>query len=157
MHAHTFRTALFHALLAAPLAFGAPALADDDDMARSYRVDAGFEDMVLDIRLAIEGRGFVIDSVSHIGDMLNRTAEDVGAEVKVFDHAQVIQFCSATVSRKVMEVDAMNIAFCPYGIFVFQPAGAEDITVGYRRFPDGAMQEVDALLDAIVREAAGLD
>ena len=113
--------------------------------------------MLFDLRIAIEGRGLVIDAVSHVGEMLNRTAADVGASVKVYDHAQVIQFCSATLSRKVMEIDPMNIAFCPYGVFVFQRAGAEGVTVGYRRLPEGPMQEVDALLDAIVREAAGLD
>jgi hypothetical protein len=31
------------------------------------------------------------------------------------------------------------------------------VTIGYRRMPAGAMQEVDAMLHAIVREAAGLD
>ena len=157
MHDPKLRTRLFHAVLAAPLALAAPALAADDDMARTYQTEAAFEDVVFDLRLAIEGRGYVIDNVSHIGDMLNRTAADVGADVQVYDEAQVVQFCSATLSRKVMEADAMNIAFCPYGIFAFQLTGAEEVTVGYRRFPDGPMQEVDALLDAIAREAAGLD
>lgn len=142
-------------LTAALIAAAAPALAADT--ARSYEVEASFDDLVFDLRLAIEGRGFKIDSVSHIGTMLNRTAADVGASVQVYDNAEVVQFCSATVSRKVMEVDPMNIAFCPYGIFAYQLTGADTAVIGYRRFPDGAMQEVDALLDSIVREAAGLD
>lgn len=157
MHSPKICTRLFPALLAAPLMLGVPAFAADTDLARSYQVDASFEDMVLDLRLAIEGRGFVIDSVSHIGTMLNRTAADVGAATNVYEHAEVVQFCSATVSRKVMEIDPMNIAFCPYGIFVFQLTGADQVTVGYRRFPEGPMQDVDALLDSLVHEAAGLN
>ena len=62
-------------------------------------------------------------------------------------------FCSAVVSRKVMEEDPMNIAHCPYGVFVAERDG--DVMVGYRTYPDGAMQEVQALLDEIAREAVG--
>ena len=53
----------------------------------------------------------------------------------------------------MMEVDPTNIAFCPYGVFVAETDGA--VTVGYRHYPDGAMQEVQALLDEIAREAVG--
>ncbi len=45
----------------------------------------------------------------------------------------------------------MNIAHCPYGIFVAEREGA--VMVGYRNYPEGEMQEVQALLDGIVREA----
>jgi hypothetical protein len=47
----------------------------------------------------------------------------------------------------------MNIAFCPYGIFVSERDG--EVLIGYRNFPEGPMQEVQALLDEIAREAAG--
>jgi len=62
-------------------------------------------------------------------------------------------FCSAVLSRKVMEADPMNIAHCPYGIFVTDKDGK--VSVGYRNYPDGPMQEVQSLLDDIVREAVG--
>ncbi|MGY9032035.1 MAG: DUF302 domain-containing protein, partial [Rhodobacterales bacterium] len=70
-----------------------------------------------------------------------------------YDNAQVFVFCSAVLSRKMMEADPTNIAFCPYGVFVADTDGA--VTVGYRHYPDGAMQEVQALLDEIAREAVG--
>jgi hypothetical protein len=47
----------------------------------------------------------------------------------------------------------MNIAHCPYGIFVAERDGA--VIVGHRTYPEGPMQEVEALLDDIVREAVG--
>lgn len=144
------------ALAAALAAAGTAAGTAAAEEWRSYSVDASFDDVVFELETAIEGRGFVVDNVSHVGEMLNRTAADVGATVQVYDHAEVYQFCSAVVSRRMMEADPMNLAFCPYGIFLYQKTGAESVTIGYRRMPEGVMQEVDALLDEIVREAAGV-
>ena len=73
----------------------------------------------------------------------------------LFEAAEVFSFCSAALSRKVMEADVMNIGFCPYDIFVMQLPESEEVTIGYRAFPDGAMQEVQSLLDQIVKEAIG--
>lgn len=119
-----------------------------------YTFDGSFDDAAFGVESAIVGRGLVIDHVSHVGEMLERTAADVGSEVKLFDQADVYQFCSAVVSRKVMEADPMNLIYCPYGIFVAERDG--EVTIGYRNFPEGPMQDVQALLDEIVREAAGL-
>jgi uncharacterized protein (DUF302 family) len=123
---------------------------------RAYTVEVAYDDVVFELEAAIENRGFVVDNISHVGAMLNRTAADVGATMQIYDHADVYQFCSAVVSRRVMEADPMNVAFCPYGIFLFQKTGEQSVTIGYRRMPEGAMQEVDALLDEIAREAAGV-
>ena len=85
--------------------------------------------------------------------MLARTAVDVGSDVVLFEEADVYLFCSAVVSRKVMEADPMNIAHCPYGIFVAEREG--EVMIGYRNYPEGPMQEVQALLDSIVQDALG--
>lgn len=45
----------------------------------------------------------------------------------------------------------MNIAHCPYGIFVTDKDG--EVMVGYRTYPDGPMQAVEDLLAGIVAEA----
>ncbi len=122
-----------------------------DGHAQTYPYDGSFDDATFSVESAIVGRGLVIDYVSHTGDMLNRTGSDVGSDAKIFEAADVFLFCSAVLSRKVMEADPMNIAHCPYGIFVADQAG--DVVVGYRTYPEGAMQEVQALLDDIAREA----
>lgn len=83
--------------------------------------------------------------------MLNRTGPDVGSDVEIFKAADVYLFCSAVVSRRVMEADPMNIVHCPYSIFVADIEGK--VTVGYPTFPDGPMQEVQALLDEITKTA----
>ncbi|WP_037969632.1 DUF302 domain-containing protein [Sulfitobacter noctilucicola] len=124
-----------------------------EDTSTVYEFDGSFEDATFSVESAIVGQGLVIDYVSHTGEMLNRTAGDVGSSVKLFEAADIFVFCSAVLSRKVMEADPMNIAHCPYGIFV---AEREDkVMVGYRNYPQGPMQEVQALLDTIVQEAVG--
>lgn len=117
----------------------------------TYPFDGSFEDASFAIENAIIDRGLVIDYTSHVGDMLNRTAADMGSDVVIFDNAQIFLFCSAAVSRRVMEADPMNIMHCPYGIFVADRGG--EVMIGHRDYPDGPMQEVEALLDAIILEA----
>lgn len=120
-------------------------------------IQENFDDVAFAVESAIVGHGLVIDYVSHVGEMLERTREDVGSDVVLFSQANVFLFCSATVSRQVMEADPMNLQHCPYGIFVAEMANAPGtVTVGYRDYPEGAMDAVEALLDSIVREALGL-
>jgi uncharacterized protein (DUF302 family) len=141
-------------MAAAVLAVAALASSAAAQEAVTYAFDGSFDDAAFGVESAIVGRGLVVDHVSHVGEMLARTAADVGSDVEIFAQADVYQFCSAVLSRKVMEADPMNVVYCPYGIFVAERDG--EVTIGYRVFPEGPMQEVQALLDEIVREAAGL-
>ena len=133
---------------AAPLLFSTFAHAEEV-VTRGF--DGSFEDATFAVESAILDRGLVIDFVSHVGEMLNRTGEDVGSEKMIFKAADIFIFCSAVVSRQVMEADPMNIAHCPYGVFV---AEADDgVIVGHRTYPDGPMEKVETLLSDIVDEA----
>jgi uncharacterized protein (DUF302 family) len=123
------------------------------ETATKYPFGGTFEDATFSVENAIIGKGLVIDYVSHTGEMLNRTGADVGSNTEIFAAADVFLFCSAVLSRKVMEADPMNIAHCPYGIFVADQNGK--VMIGYRNYPAGPMQEVQALLDEIVHEAIG--
>ncbi len=136
-------TAVFLSVCAGPL------LAQDQ--AVIYPFDGSFEDATFSVENAIIGEGLVIDYVSHTGEMMNRTGADVGSDIEIFKAADIFLFCSALLSRKVMEADPTNIAHCPYGIFVTDTDGA--VAVGYRTYPEGPMQEVQALLDKIVKAA----
>ena len=124
-----------------------------NDTSTVYDFDGSFDDAAFSVESAIIGQGLVIDYVSHTGEMLNRTGADVGSTKQLFDAADIFVFCSAVLSRKVMEIDPMNIAHCPYGIFVAEREGR--VMIGYRNYPDGPMQEVQSLLDDIVQEALG--
>lgn len=130
------------------LASMVPASAED---AFTYPFEGSFEDATFAIESAIVGRGLVIDFVSHVGDMLNRTGADVGSDAMIFKNADIFLFCSAVVSRQVMEKDPMNITHCPYGIFVMETD--DGVVVGHKDYPDGAMQVVEDLMQQIVAEA----
>ncbi|OGA40254.1 MAG: hypothetical protein A3G28_05570 [Betaproteobacteria bacterium RIFCSPLOWO2_12_FULL_68_19] len=131
----------------------------------SYSKAARFEDVRDDLKLAIEGKGLVIDYQSFVNRMLERTGKDVGSARKLYLDAQAFVFCSAALSRKTMEADPANASLCPYSIMVYATARQPGtVHVSYRRpwRPDGtaaskaALKEVERLLDGIAREALGL-
>ncbi|MCG6859273.1 MAG: DUF302 domain-containing protein [Salaquimonas sp.] len=128
-----------------------PARAADD--VTTYQTQGDFEDVAAEIEDAIVNKGLVVDYHGFIGDMLARTASDVGSDKKLYENAEFFQFCSAALSRKVMETDIANIAYCPYVVFVYE-ATPGNITVGFRRLPAGdGRDEVNTLLDGIAKAA----
>jgi uncharacterized protein (DUF302 family) len=142
-----------------------PAQAADPNPVVSYSRKAKFEDVRDDLRAAIEARGLVIDYHSRLGAMLERTGKDVGSTRKLYSDAEAFVFCSAALSRRMMEADPANAAMCPYSVVVYATAEEPDkIVVAYRRpwRPDGsaaskaALKDVDTLLDGIAREGLGL-
>ena len=141
-------------ILAAALLLSVPAFAGDDVETRSSK--SAFGDVAQAVEDAIVNRGYKIDYHGFIGDMLERTAGDVGATKKIYSDAEFFTFCSAVVSRKVMEADAGDIAYCPYVVFVYEAADMPgDVTLGFRRLPEGgARDEVNTLLSDIVKEAS---
>ena len=137
------------AILLAVVALAAPAFAQEPI---TVPYEGSFDDANFAVESAIVGRGLVIDYVSHVGDMLNRTGADVGSDATLFDAANIYLFCSAVISREVMEADPANIQHCPYGIFVTETDGAVEIV--HRTYPEGAMQKVEELLRDIVQDAS---
>ena len=143
-------------LAAAALAATTYAAAAQDIV--SYTTDQSYEDVAFGLETAILNEGLVIDHTSHVGDMLARTRADVGSDIELYTRADAYSFCSATLSREVMEADPMNIAYCPYDIFIAEMASNPgEVTIGFRAFPEGEMQKVQDMLDGIVRSAIGMD
>lgn len=126
-----------------------------------FTVEGSFQDVRADVEMAITDRGMIINNVSHIGNMLARTGKDIGASKQVFDQAEALEFCSATVSRRMMEADPHNIVFCPYIIAIYTLPGEKNkVYVAFRRpHPVGsdesraALEGVEKLLDDIVADA----
>jgi len=120
-----------------------------------------FEDVRDAVEMAITGRGLVVNNVSHIGEMLERTGKDLGGAKQVYLKAEALEFCSAVASRKMMEADADNIVFCPYVIAIYVlPGKPNEVRVAYRKpqlvgspASRKVLKEVDALLSGIVKEA----
>ena len=101
-----------------------------------YKIKGLYEDVRVDLDYAITGRGIKVNGVSHISDMLVRTGKDIGRNKKIFGHAEAIQFCSATLSRNMMEADPLNIVYCPYIIYIFSlPDDKNTVYLGYRKLP----------------------
>ena len=124
----------------------------------SYTTDESFDDVIFGLENAILDEGLVVDHVSHTGDMLERTKKDVGSNVTIFTKADIYSFCSAKLSREVMEANPLNVMFCPYDIFVaVMPDKPDETIVGFRSYPEGEMQKIEALLDRIARAAVGLE
>ena len=150
------------AVLALVFALAAPAAADDNrGLLMVFKTKAKYEDVKEDVANAIGKRGLVVDYTGHIGAMLDRTAKDVGATKKIYARAEALQFCSATLSRKMMEADPTNITHCPYVIVVYSlAADPGTVYVAYRRPQIGgspasqaALKEVGEMLRDIVRDA----
>jgi len=123
-------------------------------------VRGSFDDVKQQLVLAIENRGLIVNHESKVGEMLDRTGKDLGAATRIYVRAEVLEFCSAALSRQVMEADARLLALCPYGIGIYTlPGEADSVHLVYRRPPsDGPaaaqiLQQVDRLLREIVQDA----
>lgn len=106
----------------------------------------------------IEAEGMVVGSVLAFGQMLQRTADPQGSE-SPFRDAEIIQFCSAALARRMVDEDYGQIVFCPLSIAIYvAKAEPETIVMAYRS-PGGESQAKIAagkLLAKLVERAAGL-
>jgi uncharacterized protein (DUF302 family) len=149
-------------LAVALIALAAPECGLRAEEIRTYAKAAAYEDVKFDLVNAIESRGLAVEFNGHLDKMLDRTGPDVGSTKEIYARAEFFTFCSAKYSRQMMEADRINIAFCPFVVFMYEAADKpRETIVGYRRpAPHGseasakALAEVDGLLDAIVKAAA---
>ncbi len=118
-------------------------------------LDMPFDDAIFALETAITNKGLKIDHVSHVGDMLERTGKELDLGASPYAQAQILQFCSATLSREMMEADLSNIRFCPYAVYIYSASDEPGQTIiGYDSLPEGEMQKVEKLLADIVADAA---
>jgi len=124
-------------------------------------VEEDFDNVSVDVESAIANRGFVIDFHSNIGEMLDRTAKDVGSMSAVYKRAETWQFCSSILSRKMVEVNPVNIAYCPYIVFAYETTDNPGmVVVGYKKHgsednaSNAILNEIDEHLESIVNEVA---
>ena len=139
-------------LLAACAAF---TTASADEWQYRKQVSGKFSDIRDNITLSIENRGLVVNYVSHLADMLKRTGNDIGANKKIFEQAEIIEFCSAGLSRQMMEADPHNIVLCPFAISIYAlPNEPGKVWIAYRKPQGSAARQVDELLGGIAAEAS---
>lgn len=120
------------------LMFSAVCFADEPSSASQgpmaiYQSEGSFEEVIENIKMAIEERGMLVSGTLHVSDMLNRTGPDLGYP-KVFEKAESVEFCSASLSHQMTQAAPENMAICPFTISVFIKASEpEQIYVAYRR------------------------
>ena len=149
-------------LVISVLLAGLPGFAQADGAHMSVSIKQGsFDDAKEAVEMAITGRGFVVNNVSRIGEMLERTGKDLGSTKQIFLNAEALEFCSAAVSRKMMEADPDNLVFCPYIVSIYVlPEKPNEVRLAYRKIQitgspasQKALQAVNELLAEIVSEA----
>jgi len=126
------------------------------DAARVVAAKGNFADVKDDLVAAIVQRGLVVNAVSHVGDMLERTGRDLGKTKRIYDQAEVIEFCSATASRAMTEAEPQNLVYCPYTVAIYTLQGKPDVVyLAHRKYPDtAALKPVANLVDSIVDDAS---
>jgi uncharacterized protein (DUF302 family) len=138
-----------------------PLLAADDgrsDPIRVFSSEEPFDDVVENIKMAIEGQGLLVSGTLHVSDMLSRTASDLGFS-EIFSRAESLEFCSALISHKMSQTAPENIAICPFTIAVYtKKSEPEKVYVAYRApelagDADEVTEKIIELFEAIIDDS----
>ena len=125
-----------------------------------FKTQGDFQFVRDSVQTAIEGKGLVINHTNLIAGMLERTGKDLGATKQVYTHGEQFEFCSAMISRAMMEADPHAIVMCPYIVSVYTIPGDKTVYIAYRKPPttgnpalNKALGEVETLLTEIIKDA----
>jgi uncharacterized protein (DUF302 family) len=126
-----------------------------------YESSGDFDTVMAAAKLAIQERGMFVNNIMHLSAMLERTGKDLGFNRKIYAKAESIEFCSAVLSRKMMEEDPGQIVNCPFTIAVYTLPGKPGKTyVAHRVIPaevvanSPAMAEIAKMLKEVAQSAA---
>lgn len=127
-----------------------------------YTSESGFSDVMEGVKMAIEERGMYINNVMNIGEMLERTGKDLGAEEQLFTRAESFEFCSAGLSREMSGENPAHVVNCPFIMTVYTLPNEPDTTyVVHREIPadqiaaSPAMAKVAEMLKSVA--SAGVE
>ncbi|HEY0663844.1 MAG TPA: DUF302 domain-containing protein [Thiobacillaceae bacterium] len=131
-----------------------------DGYAMVFKTQGEFKDVRDSLESAIEGKGLVINHTNKIAEMLERTGKDLGATRQVYVNGEQFEFCSATISRRMMEADPHAMVMCPYIVSVYTVPNDKNVYIAYRK-PAAtrnsalkkALADVEKLLNEIIQEA----
>ena len=125
-----------------------------------FKAQGSYQDVRDNLQMAIEGKGLKITNTNHIADMLERTGKDIGETRQVYENAEQFEFCSATVSRHMMEADPHAIVMCPYSVVVYTIPNDKTVYLAYRKPADTknpalkkTLVDLEKLLTDIIKDA----
>ena len=126
-----------------------------------YESESDFDTVMDGAKSAIAERGLYINNVMHLGEMLARTGKDLGIGGPLYARAESIEFCSATLSRKMIAEDPNRLVNCPFILSIYTLPGQEGKTyVVHRNVPaeetanSAVMREVAEMLKGVAEGAA---
>jgi uncharacterized protein (DUF302 family) len=125
-----------------------------------FKTQGTFQDVRDSLESAIEGKGLKINHTNKIAEMLERTGKDIGATRQVYVNGEQFEFCSATISRRMMEADPHAMVMCPYIVSVYTIPDDKNVYIAYRKPAASrnsalkkALADVEKLLTEIIRDA----
>jgi uncharacterized protein (DUF302 family) len=124
------------------------------------QVEGEYAEVLDSVKAAIKGKGINIAHTLGAAEMLNRTGVDFGISNNVYLHAEIVEFCSASISHKLSQKNSANITVCPFAISVYVTADdPQHVKLAYRRPTAGEesaqeIGEVVKLLESIIAEAS---
>lgn len=121
----------------------------------TYSVEGDFEEVRDDLVMAIENQGAVVSYIAHSSEMLNRTAITLEIEKKVYHKAEIILFCKAEISHKMVQADPHSLVLCPYPISIYSLTESPDlIHLTIRKPPSGLAEykAVQQFLEKVIAE-----
>jgi uncharacterized protein (DUF302 family) len=125
-----------------------------------FKTQGNFQYVRDSVQSAIEGKGLKINHTNLIAGMLERTGQDLGMTKQILTNGEQFEFCSATISRAMMEADPHAIVMCPYIVSVYTIPGDANVYVAYRKpLPTEnpalkkALDNVEKLLTEIIHDA----
>ena len=126
-----------------------------------YVSESDFDTVMEGAKSAIAERGLYINNIMHLGEMLERTGKDLGIGGPLYARAESIEFCSATLSRKMIAEDPNRLVNCPFILSIYTLPGQEGKTyVVHRNVPaeetanSAVMREVVEMLKGVAEGAA---
>jgi uncharacterized protein (DUF302 family) len=120
-----------------------------------YSTEGNYHNVRSDLVDAIESRGLVISYTAHAANMLERTAEAVGALTKAYEDADILLFCKADLTYDLTIANPHNLVLCPYSVSIYTLANKPQTVYLSIRRPDLQVAEyasIHSLLEAIIAD-----
>ncbi len=119
------------------------------------------KDLVAKVQNATHSMMEMASSKIGVENPLEEPAAQPRAAASAFSRSEVIEFCSAKLSRKMTDADPANVIFCPYSIAIYTTAAQPELVhISYLQLSRigsessrPVLQEVEAMLGRIVSEA----
>ncbi len=126
------------------------------DSAWLYSTQGEFDEVKESLIFAIQDQGAVVSYTAHASDMLARTGKALGITENVYDKAEVVLFCKAEISHKLVAADPHTLVLCPYPIAIYTLAAEPGTVYLSIRKPLQSLMEYQAIqgfLEKIIVQA----